>query len=411
MNRLVGQADHEALASVAAALEAASGQLVAQQIAALRAIPTYGRVAATSLQRSCARNVVRVAQTLRGSEALPGSIEEDEHVSGRERAMAGIPAEDVIGAYRLVMGVLRDAFVETALDQGLPFDVVLRGTRQLWETTDALSNELVAARRQIDTEIARREEQQRLTFLQRVLTGGLSASEVAAVGSAFGLSPNREYWVIRCRVETSAAQGMLRLLERAGATRTFHPLLGPLDGDLAGIIGARPPALPELEEAVVAVNGPVGLGRLAGAFREASRLLEIAVRFARRGLVAQSDLSIRIAVAQESELGDALLDKYVAPVLAQSAAAEVLLGTLRRYLQLNRNISTCAKRLSIHQNTLRQRLEKFEALTGADLDATETLFEAWWALEYWVLRREEETDSARAPATNGDAGPAAPGTS
>lgn len=38
--------------------------------------------------------------------------------------------------------------------------------------------------------------------------------------------------------------------------------------------------------------------------------------------------------------------------------------------------------LSIHVNTLRYRLERFAALTEADLQDTETTFEVWWALQY-----------------------------
>jgi len=357
MTTILEQADHRQLSSVAEALETTSELLVKQQLGALKSIPSYRRVAVASLRRSCARNVARVAQTLRGSEFLPGSVDEDEHMSGRERALQGIPAEDVIGAYRLVMGVLRDAFVETALHQGLPHEVILRGTRRLWETTDWLSNELVAARRHIDMEITRREEQQRLTFLQRVLTGGLSASEVFAVGSAFGLAPNREYWVLRCRVATNHAQRVLNLLERAGSSKLFRPLLGPLDGDLAGIVGARPTSMPEFEDAVLAVNGPVAIGGLHESFREASRLLDIAVRFSRRGLVDQSALSIRIAVVEESELGDALLDKYVTPVHEKTAVSAVILETIRSYLRHDRSVCRCDAALANHKNTLCLRVE------------------------------------------------------
>jgi len=55
----------------------------------------------------------------------------------------------------------------------IPHEIVLRGTRHLWELTDERPPS-VAAARHIDLEIARREEQQRLTFLARVLSGTLS---------------------------------------------------------------------------------------------------------------------------------------------------------------------------------------------------------------------------------------------
>ncbi|PWJ25319.1 DNA-binding PucR family transcriptional regulator [Branchiibius hedensis] len=388
MKTAIEESDRDILAAVSEALESASDQLVQRQLDALTAIASYRRVPTSALRRSCARNVVRVAQTLRGIDHLPPSIEEDEHRSGRDRALQGLPAEDVIAAYRLVMAVLRDAFLDVAQRQELPFDTVLRGTRGLWETTDALSNELVAARRQMDAELTRREEQERLTFLHRVLEGGLTGVDLAQVGCSFGLMPDQDYWVIRCRTDTATAPRVLRLLEQTTHHPTVRPLLGPLDGDIAGVLTAPPDRRTDLMGAVVAVSGAASLTGLHTAFQDATRLLSIAVRFARTGVVDQSDLSIRIAVAQESELGDALLDKYVRPVLAGSTDGPALLESIRMYLRHDRNVCSCASALVIHQNTLRNRLEKFELLTESNLRSTETIFETWWALEYWQLQRE-----------------------
>jgi DNA-binding PucR family transcriptional regulator len=40
----------------------------------------------------------------------------------------------------------------------------------------------------------------------------------------------------------------------------------------------------------------------------------------------------------------------------------------------------------VHPNTIRYRLTRFRALTGADLSSTDTLVEVWWALEYASIR-------------------------
>jgi putative transposase len=370
---VVDPADRQIMAPVAAALLAADADLIARQMAQLRAIRSYRRVPAAALRRSCRRNVVRVAEMLCGRGDLPADISEDEHASGRQRAMQGIPAEDVVAAYRAVMGVLRDAVVEHASALDVPMEATLRALCRLWELTDDLSTELVGARRDIDVEIARREEQERLTFLARALTGSLPTHDLAAVAAVHGLKPGVDYWVLRAR---TAAPEPLEALNRSGG------VVGPVDGDIAGIV-ATPPTLVDLD-GVASIAGPVHLNGLTQAFAEATRLLNVAVRFRRRGLVDRSSLSIRVAVVEEDELGDALVARHLSPVLA---AAPALLDTVEAFLACDANIARGAVALSVHQNTLRQRLDRFEQLSGADLGSLETTFEVWWALQYWSLHR------------------------
>ena len=58
-----------------------------------------------------------------------------------------------------------------------------------------------------------------------------------------------------------------------------------------------------------------------------------------------------------------------------------MLASVRSYLDHDRRISAAAKALSVHENTLRYRLQKFEQATGARLDATNTIVELCWAFE------------------------------
>jgi len=384
---VVDPADRQIMAPVAQSLLDADEDLITRQMAQLRAIRSYRRVPVVALRQSCRRNVVRVAEMLRGRGDLPAEVGEDERASGQQRAMQGIPPEDVVAAYRAVMGVMRDAVVEHAAAQHVPIEATLRALCRLWELTDDLSTELVAARHAIDVEIARREEQQRLTFLARVLSGSLQAGELVKVGGAYNLLPDGRYWVLRARVEPAGAPAALKAIEAAGrSSRRAVALAGPVDGDLAGILSTRP-ELPDLD-GVAAISGPVHLPALSHAYAEATRLLNVAVRFRRRGLVDQSSLSIRIAVVEEDELGEALFARCVVPVLTGAPSPGVLLETVRAYLRADCNVARCAADLAIHQNTLRHRVERFEALTGVALKNLESAFEVWWALEYWALHRE-----------------------
>lgn len=194
------------------------------------------------------------------------------------------------------------------------------------------------------------------------------------------------------------SQGLSRHLERGAAGTSFAPLVGAIDGDLAGITVERPSALDD--ESLVAAIGPTNLTGLSQAFSEATRVLNVAARYRRRGLVNSASLSIRIAVVEEDELGEALFDRYVVKVLKSSSMADPILDSVRVYLSAQRRIQRAAEELSIHQNTLRYRLEQFEKLTGADLTETEAIIEVWWALEFWAVRRTGEGSDVSGPHRN-----------
>ena len=92
-------------------------------------------------------------------------------------------------------------------------------------------------------------------------------------------------------------------------------------------------------------------------------------------------------MVEENELSEALLARYVTPVRTTCGpGAEVVLATVRSFLAHRRHVGDTAAALSVHTNTVRYRLARYTEATGADLSDTEALIEAWWALEYWVLR-------------------------
>ncbi len=331
-----------------------------------------------------------MAAALRGSDQLPPEAPEDERISGQQRALQGIPAEDVIGAYRAVMGVIREEFLACGDRLDVPVTEILAGTRALWDLTDRFSTELVAARHQIDVEFARRDERQRLAFLQRLLTGTLLGPEVIVGGGAYGLSPETEYWVSRGRQAEGGREprhSLARQLEIGAGGPHFHPLVGSIDGDVVAVTAVRP--FVDDDGSVLAVAGPALPTALPHAFAEATRLLNVALRYHRSGLVDSSSLSVRIAVVQENELSEALYARYVSPVLASMGTmAEIVLASVRTYLAHRRHVGETAAALSVHTNTVRYRLARYAELTGVDLGDTEALIEVWWALEYWALRSE-----------------------
>jgi DNA-binding PucR family transcriptional regulator len=66
---------------------------------------------------------------------------------------------------------------------------------------------------------------------------------------------------------------------------------------------------------------------------------------------------------------------------AARTAGDAVLTTAERYLANDRSVELTAKDLDVHPNTIRQRLARFEEVTGRSLRETETVVEVWWALQ------------------------------
>jgi PucR C-terminal helix-turn-helix domain len=374
------------LGEVAEQLRAAADELAWRQVRVCRKFPSYSDVPDRDLHRSCRRNVLRVVETLHGRDILPAEISEDEPKSAQRRAVQGVPAEDVVACYWAVLAVLRDEFIARASAAGIPSEIILAGTQRLWDMTDRLSGVLMRARHDIDIDLARRDERQKLAFMQRVLNGNLLPSEVMDFGSGFGLEPDSQHWVFRARHPEGTPQSLIRNIELTCAGEHFAPLVGPIDGDLAGITCRRPTVNDGVT--LLATVGPRPLPMLAQAFAECTRLLNVAVRYRKHGLVDRESLSVRIAVIEESDIGAALFHRYVAAVLDACPMADVILRSVQVYLARHRRIQEAAAALLIHGNTLRYRLDKYASMTGADLTDTEVIIEVWWALEYWQVRQD-----------------------
>jgi hypothetical protein len=373
------------LAEVADALRERAPALCEQQLALARTFRSYDQVPDGDLRRSAHRNALRAIAVLSGASRLPAGAEEDERASGVQRALQGINAEDVVVCYRLAMGVLRDAFIEEAAAHGLPADITLAGTRELWAATDFYSGELVAARGRVESGIARHQDQQRQAFLKRVLDGGLRPSELAIGAARYGMSPDDSYRVFRAPRDQSAPR-LLAHLGQFAVGAPAAPLVCLSDGDVVGLARYRP--APFDDGTPIALAGPARLTELPLAVAEASRLLDVARRFGKSGVIENDSLGILIAVANEPEVGEAMYAKYIAPVFAGGGSmADVLLETVDAFLSRNRGYQSTAAALYVHVNTLRHRLTRYEELVGDSFGRTETAFEAWWAFRYAQFRR------------------------
>jgi putative transposase len=383
-----GQASGIALGlePVTARISACAEAHTAEQIAVIRAaLPSYVNVPHQPLADSIMRNIRRVVATLLDARD-PAPAEVHEAWVARERAGQGVPPSDVLRAYQLSLGMLRDLFIALANELRVDPVAIMQGIHLLWRLTDTVTMCLIEVRREVDLEQARSDEQQRLDFLRRLLFGSTEPSELYNRGAVYGLALDREYLAFRARPrEVAATEVLKQQIEASCGVQGAPPLVGIIDGDVAGIASRRPTTGTLV--ATIGVGALVGLEQIEDSFVTASRVLDAALALRRIGTVGLDDLSLRAAIVSEPELGTILARRYVVPLQAEGAFGALLEHTVSQYLLHGQQIGATAQALAVHPNTLRYRLARFEELTGSKLSEPLCLLEVWWALEYAAFKR------------------------
>jgi hypothetical protein len=214
--------------------------------------------------------------------------------------------------------------------------------------------------------------------VRRVLSGTASAGEIRTAIEPLGLDPHGSYHAVRVRpMPDFEMEAIERYLGADTVVKRGSGLLALIDGDACGFVAQLPRSAPPH---AVGISEPVTLVEMQAAFKQATRALETALVLGFKGIFGIGDLGIHPALVVDTELGDVMMDRYVRPVLAHSGG-DAILSTVERYLINDRSVDITARELTVHANTVRQRLAKFEDVTQRSLRDTEAVVEVWWALQ------------------------------
>ncbi|MET7825909.1 PucR family transcriptional regulator ligand-binding domain-containing protein [Streptomyces sp. NPDC005386] len=147
-----------------------------------------------------------------------------------------------------------------------------------------------------------------------------------------------------------------------------------VEGDVVRVLvpGDRVPA--EQPGWTCGVGAPAGPDAWTAADTQAARALARA-RATRTALVRHGE---RPALADLLPAGDA--EAHALALLAPVAGTPALTETLRAWLSLHGSWDRTAVALSVHRNTVRQRIARCSALLEADLDDPDVRMELWFAL-------------------------------
>ena len=297
--------------------------------------------------------------------------------TARRRAAQSVPLGSVLHAYRLGFQVIWAALADRALREGQScLDGLVRESTTVWTWVDTSSEAVNMEYNEALIDSARHDDQQRMLLLDALLEGRLGEWKLLG-GSlpAIGLPEHGPYLAVSAETKEAGIENVRaagQYLRRHGVASAWR--LRP--DEQAGLI-AMNQALPfhAIRELLAKeATGRVGISPQFDDARDAGRLLEIAA-VARRCLPPGSadvatidDDPVATIVASAPDISGRVVRHLLGGVADLAAVErELLLGTLRTWMNCAGNTSAAARELYCHRNTVRNRLQRVEELSGQSL--------------------------------------------
>jgi hypothetical protein len=221
----------------------------------------------------------------------------------------------------------------------------------------------------------------RSSDLDQVLTTDLLAAlrdpsgspEISVLLTRLGLDPGGRHYVVVARAprhlatfdEVEAARLRFAQPSRATWVRERDCLVGLLSGEPC-----------EAGQLVLGVAGPASADGLALALRDADRACRTAVALAGPGRRTLDSLGLLLPLHEDPRLRARLMHRWLEPLRAEPR--HDLISTLRLWQQ-HGQVDAVARELSVHPNTVRNRLARIDRLLPGWRDA-QAQAEIWAAL-------------------------------
>lgn len=348
---------------------------------ALEEIPAYAVLTFEEVHEGIVRDLALAVQAL--VEDRPFTDEDRRTMSqiGDTRAAQGLPLEGMLRVYRLTVDEIFSALWASVDDGVIVAAEAVQLTRKVWSYAGPLMDLATAAYRERELATALADSDRRTGLVHELLLTPSAAPH--AVAAALGLDPLRAHVPFRARSTTGDPAALLRALKLPGVLE--GGIVVPYEGDLIGL-ALRRPGLAADPGTLIGLGPAAGLGGLPASFVLATRTVETAAAFGLHGVLTLDRLPLHAIARAEVELGDLLHARCIAPVIA----APEILDTVRAFLAHDLGAEAAAEALAVHPNTIRNRLHRYESLTGLSLRAVDDLVQVRLA-----LLREDLSAAAR----------------
>lgn len=339
-----------------------------------RAVPEYVYVTDDELRHTAGRNLTHILECLRDSRQLTAAELRDFELTVEERARAGVPLDEYLLAITTSDAVAWD-LLQQSFAAPVPAEALLHAFGIRHAYINAITRATAAVHSRVELVVSQEQHERRAIALRAMMRGGLTAEELRDHASRLGLDVEQAYFVVTARAGPGTDSEQVQRQLTAGRNHPPDAALVLWGDEVVGLMLELPAAVHGLSGGIA---GPVPLGLLPDAHRQADVALRTALGLDLEGLYSVADLGARVAVQELPSIGLALRAKYLDPVLDSGSLGQEVLATVQAYLQSGSRRDETAAALHLHGNTVAYRLRRFTELTGADLTHVPTLVELWW---------------------------------
>ncbi len=348
------------------------------------------------MQRTVAEQLTQVVRALAGLEPLDYDLARR---VARRRADQGVPMAALLHAYRLGGEVIWEHAVgltSGAAGETVVHEQVLNAANVFFSLTDRYSEVIRESFEDAVRDRFRCSQQARASLLDALFDGGRESLPLTSgIARILDLPERAQFVAVSADVSEEGDDGLadiearlrslaIRSAWRRRSERQFGIVV--LDGDahgasqrLAEIVACRSKSRIGFSPYFGDLGDTAEYAALADVARAALDPLETGVtRFDARPLSAVVVANPEIAVrAARSVIGPLLqLDR---------AERSAMFETLRAWRDAGGSTAVAAERLFCHRNTVRNRLQRIETMTGRSLDEPLGCAEVCMAFEAWTL--------------------------
>jgi hypothetical protein len=371
---------------------------------------TMGVVPRDELWLSCRDNLTRVLQMIAQPATDTGPAGSPEYydaawATGRSRAAQGMPLDDVLRSFRLGGRLVWEALIDQAHADHLDdFAGLLDVATRVWEVVDATSAQVAAAYHFAESDLLRADAHRMAVLWEGLLNGQAKVIAFAyEVSRLLGVPVEGPYAVVVADPGPAVADPE-NLRQRLAAQEIVSVWQARADA-LVGVLALRQPTL-------AGVLGPVreALDTPAGVSLVVRGLAEVDAAYRQAILARRTVIGNQVeAAALEERLPDALL--LSSPELAHQlvrrwlgglleiapAERRLLLGTLQIWVATAGSVTHTADAAFCHRNTVINRLQRMQAITGNDFADPGCLVELKLALRAAALMPSPDEAAQRRP--------------
>ncbi|MEE4591463.1 helix-turn-helix domain-containing protein [Streptomyces sp. DSM 41524] len=313
---------------------------------------------------------------------------------GTDRAAQGFPLDALLHAYRIGCTVVWEHLLETASrEDPLGAQSLVHVAADVWNFVDEHCTLVATAYQEVERQLSWHRENRNRIIVAALLDGTARVSDFPEAEQVLGLPERGRYAVVAledadapCRTPHSVevGDGLRAVWHTAEGTAHAIVLLGAGAGAGDGDSGSGAERLVrglEVPPGARAGVSPAVTG--LASINTARRLADTALR-TRPAAGTAALLEERYPealVVSSPDLGTALADRMLGPVLAlEPADQELLLTTLAAWLEAGGSARRAGVLLFCHRNTVLNRLRRYEQLTGRSLDHPREVMELSLAL-------------------------------